>query len=233
MLDTSTPNLARAYDYLLGGEGNFAADRALAGRLLPLYPGLPDLLSASRAYVAAAVTRIARQGVHQYLDIGAGLPTKPATHQAARAAIPAARVCYVDRDPEVIAHARPLLPAGVRFLHGDLAEPEALLAEITAGRLIDLTRPVCLVLGLVLQTLEPGTARAVVGVLVRAVPPGSYLVLTAGAGEAGRLPDSIAPAGFTEPDMASFFAGLDLLPPGIEAGEVLRGIGVKAMALRG
>ena len=33
MLDTSTPNLARACDYLLGGGASFAADRALALRL--------------------------------------------------------------------------------------------------------------------------------------------------------------------------------------------------------
>jgi hypothetical protein len=232
VLDTSTPNLARAYDYLLGGEGNFAADRALADRLLPLYPRLPGLLSQSRTYAAAAVTHIARQGVDQYLDIGAGLPTRPATHQAARAVLPAARVGYVDRDPEVIAHAMSLVPAGVRYTRGDLAEPEALLAEAAATCRIDLTRPVCLVLTLVLQALDQGTARVVVGVLVRALAPGSYLVLTAGAGEQGRLPDSIAPGGFTEQDVASFFAGLDLLPPGIRAGEVLSGTGVK-VASRG
>lgn len=228
MLDTSTPNLARAYDYLLGGGGNFAADRLLANRLLPLYPKLPALLSASRTYAAGSVTAAARSGVDQYLDIGAGLPTNPSTHRAARLASPRSRVCYIDRDPDVIAHAQPLVPPGVRYLHGDLAEPEALLAALAASGLIDLTRPVCVVLALVLQTLDPGTARAVAGVLLRALPPGSYLVATVGAGEAGQLPDSVAPGGFTESDLASFFAGLDLLPPGIGGGDVLTATGVKA-----
>ena len=34
-LDTSKPNVARAYDYLLGGKDNFAADRELAGNFWP------------------------------------------------------------------------------------------------------------------------------------------------------------------------------------------------------
>ena len=83
-------------------------------------------------------------------------------------------------------------------------------------------------LALVVQALEPGTARAVVGVLVKALPPGSYLVATVGATGAGRLPDSVWPAAATEADLAAFFGGLDLLPPGIgRHGDVLCGTGVK------
>jgi hypothetical protein len=93
---------------------------------------------------------------------------------------------------------------------------------------IDFSRPVCLVLALIVQALEPGTARAVVGVLVKALPPGSYLVATVGATGAGRLPDSVWPAAATEGDLAAFFGGLDLLPPGISRhGDVLCGAGVK------
>ena len=278
MLDTRTPSVARAYDHLLGGEASFAADRALAGRLVALYPGLQDTLISSRRQVADAVARIARQGVDQYLDVGAGLPTRPSTHATARALLPAARVAYVDRDPLVVEHAASLIPPGVRYQGGDLTEPEALLAALSypgaappagpaaaqsaraqpapaqpapaqpapaqpapaqpAARarsprreppgFIDFSRPVCLVLALVVQALEPGTARAVVGVLVKALPPGSYLVATVGATGAGRLPDSVWPAAATEADLAAFFGGLDLLPPGIgRHGDVLCGTGVK------
>ena len=264
MLDTRTPSVARAYDHLLGGEASFAADRALAGRLVALYPGLQDTLISSRRQVADAVARIARQGVEQYLDVGAGLPTRPSTHATARALLPAARVAYIDRDPLVVEHAVSLIPPGVRYHGGDLTEPEALLAALSypgaappagpahapqpahaqpsptqpvAGArpprpqppgFIDFSRPVCLVLALVVQALEPGTARAVVGVLVKALPPGSYLVATVGAAGAGRLPDSVWPAAATEADLAAFFGGLDLLPPGISRhGDVLCGTGVK------
>jgi hypothetical protein len=225
VLDTRTPSVARAYDHLLGGEAGFAADRALAGRLLALYPRLQDTLISSRAQVADAVARIATRGVDQYLDVGAGLPTRPSTHATARALLPAARVAYVDRDPLVVEHGADLVPPGVRYGSGDLNEPEALLD--TLG-FLDFARPVCLVLALIVQALEPGTARAVVGVLVKALPPGSYLVATVGAGDAGRLPDAVWPAAATEADLAAFFGGLDLLPPGISRhGEVLSGVGVK------
>jgi len=226
VLDTRTPSVARAYDHLLGGEASFAADRALAGRLLALYPRLGEIVMSSRTQVADAVARIATHGVDQYLDLGAGLPTRPSTHTTARALLPAARVVYVDRDPLVVEHGTDLVPPGVRYHGGDLTEPEALLATLVGA--LDFTRPVCLVLALVVQALDPGTARAVVGVLVKALPPGSYLVATVGAGDAGRLPDAVWPAAATEADLAAFFGGLDLLPPGISRhGEVLSGVAVK------
>jgi hypothetical protein len=224
MLDTAAPSLARAWDYLLGGGASFAADRSLAMRLEALHPGIREDLFSSRTYAAAAITRIARSGVDQYLDLGAGLPTRPSTHETARAIVPGARVAYVDRDPVVTEHGRSLVPAGVRYLHGDLAEPEAVLASGDLTGFIDFSRPVCLVLTLVLHVLDPGTARAVVGVLVRALAPGSYLVVTVGA--AG-LPESVRSGGFTAADVAAFFAGLELVPPGIEEGSVVRATGVK------
>ena len=180
--------------------------------------------------MADAVAHVARQGVDQYLDVGAGLPTMPSVHSIARALVPAARVVYIDRDPVVVSHGAALVPPGVRYQDGDLTEPEALLAALA---FLDVSRPVCLVLALVLQAIEPGTARAVVGVLVRALPPGSYLVVTVGAGDAGRLPDSVWAVGATEADLASFFGGLDLLPPGItRRGEVLCAAGVKAAGVK-
>ena len=226
MLDTSAPNLARAYDYLLGGGANFAADRALAGRVLAACPRAGELLSVSRTYAADSLTHIARRGgVDQYLDVGSGLPTRPSTHEVVRALRPHARVVYADRDPAVVAHASALVPPPVRVIEADLAEPEALLAALP--EFIDLSRPLCLILTMVLQVLDAGTARAVVGVLVRALPPGSYLVLSVGAGESGRLPDAVAPGGFTADDVMSFLGGLDLVPPGMRQGDVLCGTGVK------
>jgi hypothetical protein len=214
VLDTSTPSLARAWDHLLGGRASFAADRALALRLEALYPEIRQVLFSSRTYAADAITRIARSGVDQYLDLESGLPTWPATHEIAGTVLPAARVAYVDRDPAVTEHGRVMVPAGVRYVQGDLAEPEAILASGDLTGFIDFSRPACLVLALVLHVLDPGTARAVVGVLVRALAPGSYLVVTAGAGESVALPESVWPGRFTAEDLASFFAGLEAAPPG-------------------
>jgi hypothetical protein len=229
VLDTSTPSLARAWEYLLGGRG-FAADRALALRLEALYPGIREVLFASRTYTADAVTRAARVGVRQFLDLGAGLPTRPSTHETARVISPGARVAYVDRDPAVAEHGRAVIPAGVRYLQGDLAEPEAILASGDLTGFIDFAQPVCLVLALVIHVLDPGTARAVVGVLVRALAPGSCLVVTAGAGESGGLPESVWPGKFTADDLGSLLAGLDLVPPGIREDRIVCATGIKAPA---
>jgi len=230
VLDTSTPNIARAYDYLLGGGASFAADRALADRLQALYPRTSTLLHSSRTHLADSVTHVSRAGVDQYLDVGSGLPTRPNIHETARRLQPRARVVYVDRDPAVVGHGSSLVPAGVRFLDGDLAEPEALLGTLPG--VLDLSRPVCLVLTMVLQVLDPGTARAVAGVLVRALAPGSYLVLSVGAGQSGRLPDAVSPDGFTAVDVTSFFDGLDLVPPGVREGEILCGLARKTATPR-
>ena len=224
VLETSTPCLARACDYLLGGGASFAADRALAQRLMRMYPGLRTVLSASRRFAADAVAQVAGGGVDQYLDICAGLPTSPAPHETARAVHPAARFAYVDRDPAVVQHARALVPAGVRYLQGDLAEPEAILASGDLAGFIDFSRPVCLSLTLALQVLDPGTARAVCGVLLRALAPGSYLIATAAAGESA-LPDFTWSGRFTADDLASFFSGLDLVPPGVRLGPGQPGAG--------
>jgi SAM-dependent methyltransferase len=233
VLDISTPSLARAWDYLLGGGASFAADRSLALRLEALHPGIRESLLSSRAYAADSVSRIARAGVAQYLDLGSGLPTRPSTHEAARAVAPGARVAYVDRDPVVTEHGRALVPAGVRYVQGDLAEPEAILTSGDLTGVIDFSRPVCLVMTLVLHVLDPGTARAVTGVLVRALTPGSYLVVTAARVESGGLPESVWPGGISAADVASFFAGLDLLPPGIREGTVVCGTAVKPRAAAG
>jgi len=217
-IDTSTPTLARAYDYLLGGRAHFAADRSLAGRVQDMYPHARTLLSLSRTFRASAAASLAGGDVSQFIDVGCGLPTAPATHQSALSARRDARVVYVDRDPAVVSHVAALLPpvrppAQVRVIEGDLAEPEALLWSLRAA--LDLSRPACLVLGLVLQVLDLGTARAVVGVLTRALAPGSYVIVTCGAGDAGRLPDAVSGAGLTRTDVESFLAGLELQEPGV------------------
>jgi len=57
--DPRTPSIARVYDYLLGGKDNFAADRAVAERLLAVYPPIIETVPESRRFVARAVTWVA------------------------------------------------------------------------------------------------------------------------------------------------------------------------------
>lgn len=221
--DPAQPNVARIYDYLLGGSTNFAADREEAARLLAADPRLPELARQNRSFVARAVTHVARQGVAQFIDVGAGLPTSPSTHEAAGAALRGARVAYVDHDPVVIAHTRGLVPRSARVvaLPGDLRDPVALLQDPALTSLIDLTKPVCVLLAAVLHFLDAPTARRVTAAFARVMVPGSYLVLSVGHAAPGQV--TALHRAYTaarlhhhrRADIEGFFAGLNLLPPGL------------------
>jgi S-adenosyl methyltransferase len=143
-LDTSVPNMARIYNYWLGGKDHFAADRAEADRLVALYPPLPALARENRKFLIKAADWAARQGIGQFIDLGAGLPVSPSVHQAARAVLPAARVAYVDTDPVVLTHAVALLATGdgVTAVNADLRDPAAVWGHQDLRAVIDPARPV-------------------------------------------------------------------------------------------
>jgi hypothetical protein len=123
VLDAGRPNIARVYDFLLGGKDNYAADREEAARLLEIYPLLGKRARENRLFLARAVAWLARVGVRQFLDVGAGLPTANNTHQVARQVNPACRVVYADIDRVVVRHAQALLAGtGVAAIEADLAD---------------------------------------------------------------------------------------------------------------
>ena len=173
--DPATPNMARVYDYWLGGKDNYPADRAEAERLLGIYPPLRDLVRENRAFVIQAVSWAARQGIGQFIDLGAGLPASPAVHQAARKVMPSARVAYVDIDPVVLSHARALLATsdGVTAVAADLRDPGAVLADPELRTVIDPARPVCVILGAVLHFMDADAARAVTAGYARLIALGA------------------------------------------------------------
>ena len=103
---------------MLGGKDNFAADRELAERMCTIDPGLPGLARANRDFLTAAVRRAAEAGIGQFLDLGAGLPTRPAVHHTAREVNEAARVAYIDNDPVVVNHASALLKRWISQVGG-------------------------------------------------------------------------------------------------------------------
>jgi S-adenosyl methyltransferase len=117
-MDTSKPNIARVYGYWLGGKDNYAIDRDVAGRMLAHDPGLRDRVRDNREFVTGVARLAAERGIAQFIDLGAGLPTRPSVHEAARAVNPGARVWYVDNDPVVVSHARALLATGAGLAAG-------------------------------------------------------------------------------------------------------------------
>ena len=229
-LDTTLPNMARVYNYWLGGKDNFPADRAEADLLLGIYPPLRDLVRENRAFVTRAVAWAAGQGISQFLDLGAGLPASPAVHQAARAVQPAARVAYVDNDPVVLAHARALLAGeGVTAVAADLRDPAAVLADKELRAVIDPAQPAGVILGAVLHFLDAGIARTVAGGYAELIAPGSYLIISVVRNDdemlGKRLTQQYTAATWynhSAEDVTSFFAGLELAGPGVTEAQTWR-----------
>jgi SAM-dependent methyltransferase len=233
-LDFSTPNVARMYDYLLGGLNNFAADRAAAERVLTHLPQQRAAAIESRGFIDRAVRFLAapEQGVTQFLDIGAGLPTRRNVHEVAKQVNPAIRVAYVDYDPVVVSHGKAMLAQRdcSVVIQEDLRDPEALLANPELLTHLDLSRPVALILVNILHWIpDADLPRQVLGVLREALAPGSYLVLTHmsedlieasdkdAASRAARVFDTAnAQLWFrSRPEILRFFDGWQLVDPGL------------------
>ena len=109
-IDETVPANARVWDRWLGGKDNFEVDRRVANQIATMFPLIPEVARADRAFLGRAVRFLARDaGIRQFLDIGTGLPAANNTHQVAQRIAPDARVVYVDHDAIVLAHARILL----------------------------------------------------------------------------------------------------------------------------
>jgi hypothetical protein len=222
--DPSAPSIARVYDYVLGGKDNFEADRVLAERLVSLVPLIPVMARENRQFLSRAVTWAANQGVRQFADLGCGMPTAPNTHESAQAIIPDAKVAYVDNDPVVVNHLNALVAKGnpgVSIADGDVRDVAAVLDGVRAG--LDLSAPVCLVIGYLLHFFTADAARDLVAGYAAALAPGSYLVVSVlhadgeAADEGLSTYSSKANPVYSHPvpEIASFFGPLEVVPPGL------------------
>lgn len=231
-LDTSRPHTARMYDFFLNGKNHFAADRELAEQVLATTPSARIAARENRAFLGRAVRYLTGEaGIRQFLDIGTGLPATSNVHQVAQEIAPESRVLYADNDPLVLAHARALLtssPEGrTGYIQADLRDPETILSSPEVRDILDLTRPVALMLVAVLHFLPDahGPAEAI-ATLLDALPDGSYLVASHTTAE--HDPEQWAPlqrayesggipGQFRDHDEFArlAFTGLNLVPPGV------------------
>jgi len=226
-LNVSVPHSARIWNRWLGGKDHFPSDRLAADQAAEIFPEIIDIARSSRRLLHRVVTYLtAEQGIRQFLDVGTGLPTADNTHEVAQREAPESRVVYVDNDPMVLTHARALLvgtPEGATsYVDADVRDPEKILHE--AAEILDFTKPVALVLfGVMANVPDDDEAYAVVRRLVEALPSGSYLALNDGTEspartEAVRRNEGIGSAPYrsrTPEEIARFFDGLELLPPGV------------------
>jgi len=228
-----SPSPARAWNYWVGGRENFAADRAVAERILDVLPEVAVVARMTRGYLARTVELLATEhGIRQFLDIGSGLPTAENTHEVAQQVAPESRVVYVDNDRAVIRYAEALLgstPGGnLDYLEADLRDPESILKG--AERTIDFTSPVAVLLVQVLQFIsDADDPYGIVARLMAGVAPGSFLVIVHAPSDVGAEVGAEIKARYNKvmgsqvrlrdrDEVTRFFDGLELLGGGVTSG---------------
>ena len=229
VFDDGEPTAARVYDVMLNGKDNYRIDRQVAEASLAVMPELKEIALHNRAILHRVVRHLAvEKGITQFLDIGSGLPTARNTHEVAQEANPEAKVVYVDIDPIVLAYGRAHLETNpdTRVVTGDIRRPGEVLAHPDVRELIDFDKPGCVMLvGILHHILDEEDPKGIVATLRAAVPPGSYFFIT----NFTRLSDSreseeleqvlLSQLGTgrvrTPTELAEYFDGLEILPPGL------------------
>ncbi|MGH3342765.1 MAG: SAM-dependent methyltransferase [Carbonactinosporaceae bacterium] len=222
----------RMYDYLLGGKDNYAADRDAAEQVLDAFPQAHQLALANRRFLVRAVRYCAERGIDQFIDIGTGIPTLPNVPDVARRIQPRARVVGVDNDPVVLAHHRALVATdgGIGTVDGDVRRPEEILGQPDLITLIDLNRPVAVLLVALLHFVGDDDGdddpAGIVRRLAQHTAPGSYLVISAATSTAAPAAtvkqveavyrNATAPLTLrTEPQIRAWFDPFHLVAPGM------------------
>jgi len=227
-IDASRPNIARVYDYLLGGKDNFEADRELGEKIKKAMPGVRLGVEQQRAVLRRVVRHLVGEaGIRQIIDIGSGLPTAGNVHQVAQEVAPGTRVVYVDHDPVVLAHARALMADNETTIaiDGDARRPAEILADPELNRLIDRDQPIGLLLcGILHHILDDEDPAGITAAYRAALPAGSYVFIhhlvasddpTVAAAQA-ELRQGTGRGQFRPiAQIEQFFESLELVAPGI------------------
>ena len=186
-IDLDRPSAARVYDFYLGGFHNFAADREMGRQAVEMWPELPEIMRANRGFLRRAVEFLVDAGVRQFLDLGSGIPTVGNVHEVAQRLAPDTRVVYVDNDPVAVEHAQAILAGDDRtvVVQADLRDPDAVLGDPAVQGLLDLSRPIAVLMVAVLHFVpDEDDPAGLVARFRKAVPSGSYVALShASAGD--------------------------------------------------
>jgi hypothetical protein len=232
--DITRPNVARVYDYFVGGKDNFAADREFAEKAMEIAPKAPLAAQANRDFLRRVVRYLVGEaGITQLLDIGSGLPTAGNVSEVAHEINSAVHVAYVDDDPVVYLHSKALLSeaATADIVKADVRRPAEILTDPTVRSLIDFDRPVGLLLLAVLHHIEDRDDPAgIVAQLRDAMPAGSYLAISSFRMPGPELPELRAATIEGErllaqglgtgrwreyEEILTWFGDWELLPPGL------------------
>jgi O-methyltransferase involved in polyketide biosynthesis len=212
---------------MLRGRHYLDIDAKAAEQILSIVPEIRDTAWSNRGFHQRAAKWIAGQGVRQFVDIGAGLPTVGNTHEVVQRVQPGARVVYVDNDPMVELFSEQILgqTETVSVICADLREPETILGNPRVKALIDPAQPTGLLMtGVMMFISDSSRPWDLVAHYASQLAPGSYLALS-------HLTDDAKPPAAVEGfravfdhateqmyfrskvEVARFFAGLEMIPP--------------------
>lgn len=229
-VDTSVPNIARAYDYALGGGHNFAVDRDFIEAAERVLPSARQVARLNRSFLRRAVLFLVEQGIRQFLDLGSGIPTVGNVHEVAQDAAPDCRVVYVDKEPIAVSHSVLMLRDNDRAaaIQADLRYPKSVFDQPEIRELLDFDQPIGLLMLMVLHYVpDDWNPWDVIAEYRDALPPGSFLVIS-------HLTDDQRPDQWTEvaqlvrrsrtadqlsyrshAEVVRFFDGFELVEPGV------------------
>ncbi|MRH88781.1 SAM-dependent methyltransferase [Nocardia sp. SYP-A9097] len=253
-VNQAKPSIARVYDYLLGGQDNYAVDREVGDFFKNDLPGSVAIAFSNRHALVRAVEEMTRLGIRQFLDMGSGLPTADNVHQVAQRWIPDARVVYIDNDPIVLAHGRALLAdeQTTMVIQADLHDPADIRKRPEVLRLIDFEQPVGVIFSATLHHLQDEEKPAeVVRFWNAEVAPGSMFYVShfrSGDNAETKAAEEMLQTTFgrgrwrTDDEIRGLFGDLEILEPGLvpcglwrttaESGAVTRiGAGVHDMTV--
>jgi hypothetical protein len=197
-LERSRPNAARLYNGYLGGQHIRRADREFLDRVETMFPNSAVNAGENRKALLRGVRWAVGQGAAQVIDLGAGVPSYPSIHGAARSVNPETRVVYVDHEAVACYEIQHAIAGddGLGVVRADIRDVETVLNDEVTTRLLDPAQPMVLVIGALLHFVPAEQDPvALLSAYREAVAPGSYLVLTHGTGELGQEGDMRTLAG--------------------------------------
>ncbi|ADG80167.1 S-adenosyl methyltransferase OS=Tsukamurella paurometabola (strain ATCC 8368 / DSM / CCUG 35730/ CIP 100753 / JCM 10117 / KCTC 9821 / NBRC 16120 / NCIMB 702349 / NCTC 13040) OX=521096 GN=Tpau_3589 PE=4 SV=1 [Tsukamurella paurometabola] len=173
------PTPSRLYDYFLGGTSYSLADRAAGREIERRAPHWAIGTRLNRSYVRRAVQLMADAGIDQFIDLGSGIPTGRTVHDVARGIHRDARIVYVASDLVTFQTVQYLLDGhdGTAVIPTDFRDQESILAHPATRNVLDLARPVGLILVGVLLFMPPEEAKEMIQRYLRALAPGSYIAM--------------------------------------------------------
>lgn len=185
----AAPNTGRILDVWLGGEHHFPPDIGAAGAFAGIYPAFPRVFGLLRDFIGRASRFVAKQGVDQFLVIGAGIPTRGNVHEA----VPNCRVLYTDLDTVNVELGKRILMGSTKaaYAPGDACDVPALIRSEAFQMNLDLERPLGVVFVGVAAFMTDGQLTKSYADLFAELAPGSFVVADFDGEGLGHFPQTL------------------------------------------